>query len=140
MSDQNSYNFTGRLGADAETKYTQGGTCITSFRAAVGYGYGDNKGTNWVTVKVFGKQAEALGKCDIAKGQQVAVTGELRISEFDRKDGTRGTSVEVNATNVSLIGGKPEGRSEAKPSPRREAPPAKSNDFGDDPADSDIPF
>ena len=50
MSDLNSYSFTGRLGADAEGKYTQSGTAIWSARVAVGYGYGDNKGTYWVTV------------------------------------------------------------------------------------------
>lgn len=136
MSDLNCYSFTGRLGADAETKYAQSGTCITSFRVATGYGYGDKKGTNWLTVKLFGKQAEGLGKLELQKGQQVAVSGELRVSEYEKRDGTQGYSVEVHNANVSLLGGKPD----AKPqSGGRRERPAPVNGNHQEP-DDDIPF
>lgn len=136
MSDLNTFTCTGRLGADAETKYTGSGTAIWTARIAVGYGYGDNKGTNWLTVQVFGKRAEGLAKLDLAKGAQIAVSGELRVREYDRKDGTKGTSVEVSATDVHLIGGKPEGQRQQ----RQESKPAHadaSNGFADD---ETIPF
>ena len=140
MSDLNSYNATGRLGADAETKYTTSGTAIWSARIAVGYGYGDNKGTNWLTVKAFGKRAEGLAKLDLAKGAHIAVSGELRVREYDRKDGTKGTSVEVIATDVHLIGSKPDGqRSESRPA-QRQAPAQQAAPADDGFKDSEIPF
>ena len=115
MSDLNSYNFTGRLGADAEAKYTPSGTAIWSARVAVGYGWGDNKGTNWITVKAFGKRAEGLAKLDLAKGAQIGGSGELQVREYDRNDGSKGTSVEVTVNDVALLGGKPEGRRQSAP-------------------------
>lgn len=134
MSDLNTYSFTGRLGADAEVRYTGSGTAVWSARVAVGYGYGDNKGTNWITAQVFGKRAESLAKLELTKGTQVAVAGELRVREYDRKDGGKGTSVEVNASDVVLLGGKPAG--EAKPQRQERQAPAPA---GDD-IDSEIPF
>lgn len=137
MSDLNTFTCTGRLGADAETKYTASGTAIWSARIAVGYGYGDNKGTNWITVQMFGKRAEGLAKLDLAKGAQIAVSGELRVREYDRKDGTKGTSVEVNATDVHLIGGKPNSEQPDRPPQRQESRQAPADDgFADD----SIPF
>ncbi|MGN2244896.1 single-stranded DNA-binding protein [Frateuria sp. GZRR33] len=136
MSDLNTYTFTGRLGADAETRYTGSGTAVWSARVAVGYGYGDNKGTNWITAQVFGKRAESLAKLELTKGTQVAVTGELRVREYDRKDGGKGTSVEVNASDVHLIVGKGDKPESSAPRQQRQAP-APAGDFDDS---EKIPF
>jgi single-strand DNA-binding protein len=144
VSDLNCYSFTGRLGADAETKHTAGGTVVWSARVAVGYGYGDKKGTNWLTVKAFGKRAEGLGKLDLAKGAQIGASGEMHVREYDKRDGTKGTDVEVIVNEVALLGSKPEGqrapRQEATSAPKREAAPATAAEFGKDFADDDIPF
>lgn len=122
MSDLNSISFTGRLGNDAEMKYAQSGTPIWSASVGVGYGYGDNKGTNWIRVQVFGKRAESLGKLAIQKGVAVGVTGELRVRTYDTREGGKGTSVEVVAQDVALLS-KPEGKAAPKP----------AADFSDDP-------
>jgi single-strand DNA-binding protein len=95
MSDLNSYSFAGRLAAAPELKFTQGGTAIWEARVAVGYGYGDNKGTSWITAKALGKRAEAFGKWTLDKGQQVWGCGELQVREFDLKGGGKGKAVEV---------------------------------------------
>lgn len=108
MSDLNNYSFTGRLGNAAELKYTASGTPIWNASVGVGYGYGDNRGTNWIRVQVFGKRAESLGKLDLAKGAAVGVTGELRVRTYDTRDGGKGTSVEVVAQDVALLGGRPQ--------------------------------
>lgn len=139
MSDLNNYSFTGRLGNAAELKYTQGGTAVWSASVGVGHGYGDNKGTNWLRVQVFGKRAESLGKLELAKGTAVAVAGELRVRQYDKSDGTKGTSVEVNAQDVHLLGGKPAGGGERQARPEA-TKPATTGDFGADFADDDIPF
>lgn len=136
MSDLNSYNFTGRLGNDAELKYTNSGTAVWNASVGVGYGYGENKGTNWIRVQVFGKRAESLGGLNLEKGAAVGITGELRVRTYDTREGGKGTSVEVVAQDVALLGGKPQGQRQEPPAPRREAPP-RENAFDDD---STIPF
>ena len=139
MSDLNNYSFTGRLGKDAEVKFLQNGTAVWSASIGTGYGYGDNKGTNWLRVSVFGKRAESLGKLDLAKGTHVAIAGELRLREYE-KDGEKRWAHEVTANDVTLLGGKSEGGSQRQDSaPRRQQPatqPAPADDFADD----DIPF
>lgn len=95
MSDLNNYSFAGRLAAEPELKFTQGGTAIWTGRVAVGYGYGDHAGTSWITIKALGKRAEAFGKWTLTKGQQVWGSGELQVREYDKRDGGKGTAVEV---------------------------------------------
>jgi len=146
MSDLNSYSFTGRLGADAEVKYTASGTAIWSARVAVGYGYGDNKGTNWVTTQMFGKRAEGLGKLELLKGAQIAACGELRLREYTKNDGTKGYATEVNASDVHVLSSaQPAARQAPAPAPQRSAAshrqaaaPAPVSNAGFD--DDDIPF
>ena len=128
MSDLNNYSFTGRLGADAETRYTGSGTAVWSARVAIGYGFGDNKGTNWVTVKAFGKRAEGLAKLELKKGAQIGGSGELRNEEFDRKDGGKGYSLEVLVNDVVLLGGKPSSESQS----RNQASATANNSLDDD--------
>ena len=102
----NNYNFTGRLGRDSETRFTQGGMAICSFTVAVDYGFGDNKGTNWVRCSLFGKRAEGKLPQYLVKGTQVAISGELRVREYDDKEGNRRTSVDVSVGSLDLIGSK----------------------------------
>src|SRR5690606_4553826 len=134
MSDLNSYSFTGRLGNPAEVKYTQNGTAIWTASVGVGYGYGDNKGTNWIRVQVFGKRAESLGKLSLDRGAAVGITGELRVRQYDTRDGGKGTSVEVVAQDVALLGGKPEGGQ--RQAARAQQAPVSDDGF----SDSEIPF
>lgn len=134
MSDLNNYSFTGRLGNDAECKFTQGGTAVWNASVGVGYGFGDNKGTNWIRVSVFGKRAESLGGLNLGKGVPVGITGELRVRVYDKNDGTKGTSVEVVATDVALLGSKPEGCQESRQETRKPVP------AGDDMDSDEIPF
>lgn len=136
----NTYTFTGRLGSDAELKFTQGGTPIWTARVAVDYGWGDNKGTSWINAKSLGKHAEALGKLDLQKGAAIGGTGELQVREYDKKDGAKGISVECLVNKIELLGPKPDTgngtpRNNA-PKPQRRDEPAKfDDDFGDS-----IPF
>ena len=139
MSDLNSVSVTGRLAKPAELKYLQSGTAVWTARIANGYGFGDNKGTNWLNVQVFGKRAESLGKLNLDKGAQIAVTGELRIREY----GEGKWSHDIAANDVHLIGGRPDSsngtpRSNA-PAPTRRDPPPATN-FDSEPFADEIPF
>jgi len=104
----NIYSFTGRLARDSETRFTPGGMAICSFSVAVDYGFGENKGTNWLRCSLFGKRAEGQLPKYLVKGTQVAISGELRIREYDDKEGNKRTSVEVSVDKLDLIGGRTE--------------------------------
>ena len=145
MSSVNVFAFTGRLGADAEVKFTAGGTAIWSARVAVDYGWGDKKGTTWLNAKALGKQAEALGKLDLPKGSQIGGHGELQVREYERTGGGKGTSVECLVNSIALLGSKPqEGGTSSSGSrggaPQRERPQRAASAPADDFADDLIPF
>lgn len=95
----------GYLGRDPEMRFTPTGTAVTSFSIAASTGFGDNKRTIWFKVSVWGNQAEPCNKY-LKKGQQAVVIGELLCGEdgnpsmYDRKDGTKGASFEINARKV----------------------------------------
>jgi single-strand DNA-binding protein len=101
----NVFSFTGRLGRDAEMKSLPSGTSLLTCNVANDVGYGDKKTTLWVTVNVFGKRAEGRLVDFLRKGQQVFVSGELNIREYQGGDGTTKKITEVTANVVELIGG-----------------------------------
>ncbi|MDT8376837.1 MAG: single-stranded DNA-binding protein [Mariprofundaceae bacterium] len=152
----NIYSFTGRLGRDCETRFTQAGMAICSFTVAVDYGFGENKGTNWIRCSLFGKRAEGGLPKYLVKGTQVAISGELKVREYDDKDGNKRTSVDVSVDKLDLIGGRGEAQSggggdfggshssggsrSSGGSQKSSDPFADSPDFGDVPVDDDIPF
>lgn len=113
----NVWNFTGNLGKEAIVRYTQDGKPIASFSVGVRSGFGDKATTTWANCSLFGKQAESLSPY-LTKGQQVAVSGEVNLRDYDTQNGP-GKSLDVRVTNIDLIGGKRE-LSEARE-------PAKAN-------------
>jgi len=163
----NIYSFTGRLGRDSETRFTPGGMAICNFSVAVDYGFGENKGTNWLRCSLFGKRAEGQLPKYLVKGTQVAISGELRVREYDANDGAKRTSVEVSVDKLDLIGGRNDaqqqgggygqgggsapqqgggfpthggGQAPAQSAPRNNDPFADSPSFNNAPVDDDIPF
>ena len=126
----NLFVFTGNLGNDAEVGQA-GSTTVANFSVAVSSGYGDKKTTNWVRCALFGKRAEGGLMPYLVKGQQVAISGELSLREYD-KDGVTKSSLEVNVGELDLIGK----AGESKGQPSQNDAPSSGDDFLDD----DIPF
>lgn len=126
----------GNLGADPESKSLPDGTTVvrlrigSSHRAKVGGDWQDV--TTWVSVDVWGKRGETLARI-LRKGAKVSVRGTLAVREYDKKDGTKGYSVEVRADDVELMGGKRDGGGDDAPAPR-----APQGSYDDDA--SAIPF
>ncbi|MGY0556353.1 MULTISPECIES: single-stranded DNA-binding protein [unclassified Lysobacter] len=148
----------GNLGNDPETKYTQGGMAITKISLATSSSRKDKDGqqierTDWHRVTFFGKLGEIAGEY-LRKGSQVYIEGSIRYDKYTGQDGVEKYFTEIVADEMQMLGGRGEGggggggdRSErpsrpaaSSEAPRREAAPAKSNDFGADFADDDIPF
>ena len=129
----NVFSCTATVGRDAEVRYIQSGAAILTVTVANNVGFGDKQKTNWIRVNVWGKRAEGQLKDYLKKGQQVFVSGELTVNEYQAKDGTTKSNLELNATIVDLIGSKKEGGQQQAPQPRQ-APAAEM------PYDDDIPF
>ena len=109
----NVFTFTGHLGKDCVTSTTQSGTSVCEFSVAVSSGYGDREKTTWVRCALFGKRAEGSLPQYLAKGQKVAVSGELTLDEWE-KDGVKNSMLKVNVNSLDLIGQKSDGQHAAQ--------------------------
>ena len=142
----NVFSFTGAVGRDAEVRYTPSGLAVLSFTVANNIGFGDKQQTLWIQVTLFGKRAEGQLQNYLKKGQQVFVSGELTQREYQAKDGTTKTSLDLNANIIDLIGKKTETTQAQQNYPasgvreQTSAYQGPGHDNFDVPYDDDIPF
>jgi single-strand DNA-binding protein len=129
----------GNLGADPETRTSQKGSPITTFRVAVNQLRTDAAGerqenTEWFRVRAMGRLAESSHR--LAKGGRVLVVGRLDISHYQARDGEPRVGFDIWADEVvHLAGRSAEGdRDLVSAGVRSEAP-------AEDPLDpTDLPF
>lgn len=103
----NVLNCIGRVGRDAEMRYTQNGDPICQWSVAIDIGYGDNRKTTWLNCSLFGKRGESLVNY-IRKGDQIGVTGAIFLNEYETKAGGNGARLECRVNDVTLISQKDE--------------------------------
>lgn len=101
-----SITVSGRVGSDAELRRA-GDSDVLSFRVASNDFRKREKVTDWVSVSLFGKRAAALAE-HVTKGSAIVVRGRGFVREYDGKNG-RAFSLEVDASDVELLGGKSDG-------------------------------
>jgi len=100
----------GNLGADPETRYSAGGTAITSLSIATSESWTDKQSgekqerTEWHRVKMFGKLAEIAGEY-LKKGRQVYIEGSLRTDKYTDKNGVEKYSTDIIANDMQMLGG-----------------------------------
>src|SRR3954470_8587226 len=99
----------GNLGRDPEMRYTPNGRQVTEFSVAVTHrgrdpqsGEWADQGTDWFRVTIWGDRAERAAE-EFRKGNRVFVEGRFRTREYDAKDGTHRTSLEITADNVIAL-------------------------------------
>jgi len=110
MSSVNKVTLIGRLGADPEVRYTQGGQPVASLRMATSENWTDRDGqrkerTEWHSITVWGKQAELCGQY-LAKGRQVYIEGRLQTREYTDREGINRKAVEIVANQIVFLGGR----------------------------------
>ena len=145
----------GNLGQDPELKMTSGGQAVLKLRLATSETYLDRnkvrqERTEWHSVVVWGKRAEALSKF-LTKGSRIFVEGGIRTSSYEDKEGQKRYRTEVVASNIILSGGgggggggrggpRPQESGEASPEPA----PSGGGGYGDQDygggSDDEIPF
>ena len=143
----------GRLVSDPELKTTTSGISVTSFRIAVDRSYvkaGAERQADFFDIVAWRNTAEFVCR-NFGKGALIAVDGQLQSRQYQAKDGTNRTVVEVVADNVSFTGERRDPNASYS-QPARDpysqvapvAPAAYSNgtvdDFQEMPLDDDLPF
>jgi single-strand DNA-binding protein len=99
----------GRLGQDAETKFTPAGVSVTKFSMATNRRWKDQQTgdwkeeTDWINVVLWRKEAVANY---LLRGTQVYVEGRIHTRNYDDKDGKKVYVTEVVGEDVVLLGGR----------------------------------
>ena len=94
----------GTLGRDPELRFTNGGQAVVSFSIAVTRKWKNHAGeqqeqTSWFDIAAWQSLAENAA-ASLAKGSRVIVTGRLEQREYEAKDGTKRTAVQVVADAI----------------------------------------
>jgi single-strand DNA-binding protein len=148
----------GRLGKDAETKFTPSGLSVSKFSLATNRSSKDQQSgewkeiTDWHNIVVWRTDHVANY---LLKGKQIYVEGRLETRSYEDKEGQKKYFTEVicEAQNLLLLGGggPSEGsgeysqqpvsmpRSAQRPAPAPSAP-APAEDFNQGITDDDVPF
>ena len=143
----------GRIGRDAELRYTTGQnpTAVVALTLACDYGRKGQDGkkpTQWVEAVIFGKQAEAMAPY-LVRGQLMHFTiDDVHIEEFKRGDGTPGNKLTGKVITIKFAGSPPQGvqqnqQPRQQQRPQQQAPQQSqqgTNGPDYDSFDDDIPF
>ncbi len=105
----------GKVGKDAEMRYSSNGTAMTSFSVAVDRSYKKDgetiKRTIWYRAQVFGKLAEICK--DVKKGETVLLEGSLEADwstgapkVYNKQDGSAGASFDLTVKEIKFLSAK----------------------------------
>lgn len=96
----------GNLTADPELKYVGSGTPVASFTVASTPRNLNRQTNEWedgeamfIRCSVWREYAENVTE-SLSKGMRVVVTGKLQVRNYQRQDGSQGTSIEMQVDEV----------------------------------------
>lgn len=148
----------GNLTRDPELRNTPNGQSVCSFSLALNRSYKGSDGTwqevtDYIDVVAWGPLGERVSQY-LTKGRPCLVNGRLQSRSWDQ-DGQKRSKVEVNAQDVTFLGGPGDGggnggnsddsgsSSSSKPTPSKtpKKDDVQIDDIGDEPINlDDIPF
>ncbi len=106
MAGETIITVIGNLTDDPELKFTPSGAPVANFTVASTPRTFDRQTNEWkdgdalfLRCAAWRQLAENVAE-SLTKGQRVIVTGALRVRQFERQDGSKGTSVELNVDEV----------------------------------------
>lgn len=106
MAGETNITVIGNLTDDPELKFTPSGAAVANFTVASTPRTFDRQSGEWKDGEALFLRCAAWRQLaenvagSLQKGQRVIVTGALRIRNFERQDGSRGTSVEINVDEI----------------------------------------
>lgn len=100
----------GNLGKDPEVRTLENGAKVVKFPLATSESYKDRNGnrvdrTEWHNVVLWRGLADIAEKF-LRKGNPVYIEGKIRTRSWDDKDGNKRYITEIEADNLSLVGGR----------------------------------
>lgn len=143
----------GNLTRDPELRQTPNGSSVCSFSLALNRSYKGADGnwqeaTDYIDVVAWGPLGERVAQY-LSKGRPCLVNGRLQSRSWEQ-DGQKRSKVEVNAQDVTFLGGPGEGGNGGSPAPQSGSSNAGASkkkddvvieDIGDEPINlDDIPF
>jgi single-strand DNA-binding protein len=106
MAGETVITVVGNLTSDPELKFTPSGAAVANFTVASTPRTFDRQTNEWkdgdalfIRCDVWRQMAENVAE-SLQKGQHVIVTGALKVRNYERQDGSKGTSVEMNVYEV----------------------------------------
>jgi single-strand DNA-binding protein len=107
MAGETSITVIGNLTDDPELKFTPSGAAVANFTVASTPRTFDRQTNEWkdgdplfFRCDAWRQMAENVAET-LQTGLRVVVTGNLKIRNFERQDGSRGTSVEISVDEVA---------------------------------------
>jgi single-strand DNA-binding protein len=143
----------GNLTRDPELRQTPNGSNVCSFSLALNRSYKGSDGnwqeaTDYIDVVAWGPLGERVAQY-LSKGRPCLVNGRLQSRSWEQ-DGQKRSKVEVNAQDVTFLGGPGEGGNGSGSAPQSNSSSNSTNkkkddvvieDIGDEPINlDDIPF
>jgi len=120
-----------RIGKDAELKQSQSGKPFLNLSVVYDIGFGENKQSQWMSLVMFGQQAEKLAQ-HLTKGKQIVIRAdELRTEVYQEKAYLKGTLLSVEFVSS----GKQESQQDAHNTQKSNGYQKQSQDL-----DDDLPF
>ena len=92
-----------------ELKFTPNGKAVCEVSVAENHnrknqqtGQWETESTTWRRVSFWENQAEAVAN-EIQKGDRVIVTGDEKLREYERQDGSKGASLEMRGRHIGKV-------------------------------------
>lgn len=106
MAGETIITVVGNLTDDPELKFTPSGAAVANFTVASTNRVFDKQSGDWregdtlfLRCAAWRQLAENVAE-SLTKGTRVVVTGALKVRQFERQDGSKGTSVEMNVDEI----------------------------------------
>ena len=131
----------GRLGKDPEVRYTQSAEplAVCRFSVAVDRPFSRNRQEgeatcDFINCVCFGKHGENIGQY-FCKGNRIAVTGRLQVSNYTDQQGNKRYSTDVVVEDFEFVESKSGGNTTSDPIPETSGFRVEENV-----AEEDLPF
>lgn len=106
MANETTITLVGNVVREVELKFTPSGHAVANFTVASTPRTFDKNTNEWrdgdplfILCDIWRQPAENVA-ATLTKGMRVIVTGALRVRQYDRDDGSKGTSVEMTVDEV----------------------------------------
>lgn len=143
MAGINKVILIGNLGKDPEVRHLDNGVKVARFSLATTESYKDREGnrkeqTEWHNIVLWRGLAEVAERF-LKKGNTVYIEGKIRNRQWEDKEGNTRYTTEIQADNMTMLGGRKDNGSAITPS-EKEAVDESNVIAQDDGKDDDLPF